>query len=182
MPLPKNYEEPYQLVTTLSDTTTWSENDLKTDLPDGFRYVYKNSCDDGPTGHKCSADFYKNKEGGIKIDRIGVGFQTMLFEHTGAKLEIRIGISQVNNNNKKVEKNKDTAHVYFFDKDGTYLNKYVIKEGTISSTTKEIKFTWTEKASEIAYFEYRSVAYPYKSSQCYNYGISYCNIKSWERA
>lgn len=186
MDLPKNYQNPYQLKTTLSqDNDSWSNNDLKEELPDGFRYIYKNSCDDGPTNHKSQADFYSSNNknlGGLKIADVGVGFQSKMFIHNGAKLEIRIGISQVNNASDKPDEGKDTFHVYFFNKEGNYLNKYAVRENTIKTSTKEIKFYWTENASEIAYFEFRCNAKPYKGQQCYNVGISYCNIKSWERA
>lgn len=186
MDLPKNYQNPYQLKTTLSqDNDSWSNNDLKEELPDGFRYIYKNSCDDGPAYHKSQAKFYSsnnNNPGGLKIADVGVGFQSKMFVHNGAKLEIRIGISQVNNASDKPDEGKDTFHVYFFNKEGNYLNKYAVSENTIKTSTKEIKFYWTENASEIAYFEFRCNAKPYKGQQCYNVGISYCNIKSWERA
>ncbi len=186
MDLPKNYQNPYQLKTTLSqDNDSWSNNDLKEELPDGFRYIYKNACDDGPKNHKAQADFYSsnnNNPGGLKIADIGVGFQSKMFTHTGEKLEIRIGISQVNNANDKPDEGKDTFHIYFFNKDGTYLNKYAVPEKTIKTSTQEIKLYWTENASEIAYFEFRCNAKPYKGQQCYNVGISYCNIKSWEKA
>lgn len=183
MDLPKNYQNPYDLKTTLSaDTSSWSNNDLTYYLPNGFRYIYRNACDDGPKYHKASEKFYQNDEGGLKIDNTGVGFQSLMFNHTGEKLEIRIGISQVNNSSDKYEKGKDPFHIYFFNKHGEYLDKYVVEEGTFDSKTKEIKFYWTNNANEIAYFEFRCNAMPYKGQQCYNVGIGYCNIKSWERA
>ena len=183
MDLPKNYQSPYNLKTTLSqDNSSWSNNDLTSSLPTGFRYIYRNACDDGPTNHKTSAKFYSNAAGGLKLDNTGVGFQTLMFSHTGEKLEIRIGISQVNNSSDTKQEGKDTFHIYFFDKNGNYLDKHKVEEGTISTSTKEIKFYYTNNAKDVAYFEFRVNAMPYKSSQCYNVGISYCNIKSWERA
>ena len=186
MDLPKNYLNPYNLKTTLSqDESSWSNNELIDSLPYGFRYIYRNACDDGPKYHKTSADFYSSNNkapGGLKIANTGVGFQSLMFAHTGAKLEIRIGISQVNNNSEKPEEGKDTFHIYFFNKNGQYLDKYVVEEKTITTKTTEIKFYWTNNASEVAYFEFRCNAMPYKGTQCYNIGISYCNFKSWERA
>lgn len=183
MDLPKNYTSPEQLKTTLSqDTSSWSNNDLKEYLPSGFRYIYRNACDDGPTNHKTSAKFYSNSAGGLKIDNTGVGFQSKMFTHTGEKLEIRIGISQVNNSSDKKEEGKDTFHIYFFNNKGEYLDKYAIEEKTISTSTTELKFYWTKNAKDVAYFELRCNAMPYKGSQCYNVGIAYCNYKSWERA
>lgn len=186
MDLPKNYQSPINLKTTLeADSSSWSNNDLKDSLPYGFRYIYRNACDDGPKNHKTSADFYSSNNkapGGLKIANTGVGFQSPMFNHTGEKLEIRIGLSQINNCNDKKEEGKDTFHIYFFNKEGEYLFKYVVEEKTISTSTKEIKFYWTQNAKDIAYFEFRCNAKPYKGSQCYNVGISYCNFKSWERA
>ena len=186
MDLPKNYGNPYTLKTTLSqDTSSWSNNDLKEYLPTNFRYIYKNACDDGVVNHKASAKFYSSNNdapGGLKIDNTGVGFQSQLFQHTGEKLEIRIGISQVNNSSDKYEKGKDSFHIYFFNKNGEYLDKYKVEAETITTKTDEIKFYWDNNAKEVAYFEFRCNAMPYKGSQCYNVGISYCNFKSWERA
>lgn len=186
MDLPKNHNNPYQLKTTLSqDNNSWSNNDLKEALPDGFRYIYKNACDDGPKYHKAQASFYSSNNkapGGLKISDVGVGFQSLMFNHTGAKLEIRIGISQVNKASDKPDEGKDTFHVYFFNKEGKQLSKYVVPEKSIKESSTEIKFYWTENASEITYFEFRCNAKPYKGQQCYNIGISYCNIKSWEKA
>lgn len=186
MDLPKNHQNPIQLKTTLSeDKTAWSNNDLTSTLPEGFRYIYRNACDDGPINHKASPNFYSsnnNAPGGLKINKTGVGFQSFMFSHTGQKLEIRLGISQVNNNNDKYEDNKDTFHFYFFNNKGEFLTKYAVKEKTIKTSTTEIKFYVTENASEIAYFEFRCNAMPYQGQQCYNVGIKHCNIKSWEKA
>lgn len=186
MDLPKNHLNPYNLKTTLSqDESSWSNNEMIDSLPSGFRYIYRNACDDGPKYHKTSANFYSSNNkapGGLKIDNTGVGFQSQMFYHTGAKLEIRIGISQVNNSSDKPEEGKDTFHIYFFNKNGQYLDKYIVEEKTITTNTQEIKFYWTKNASEIAFFEFRCNAMPYKGKQCYNIGIKYCNFKSWERA
>lgn len=184
MDLPKNSDNPINLKTTLSaDNSTWLNNDWKDSIPEYNRYIYKNACDDGPTNHKTSPDFYSDDLGGLKLSRPGEGLQSPSFTHSGAKLEIRIGISSVNNNNKKPEEGKDPLHVYFFDKDGNYLNKYAFKEGSITaqSKDKELKFYYTENAINVSYFEIRMNTYPYKGSQCYNFGIKYVNIKSWER-
>lgn len=184
MDLPKNYENPLTLKTTLSaDNDSWYNNDFTSELSSNWRYIYKNACDDGPTNHKTSPNFYSDELGGIKIANEGVGLQSPMFVHEGQKLEIRIGISSVNNNSKTPEKGKDPLHVYFFDKNGNYLDKYAFKDGSINanSKNKELKFYWTEKATEVAYFEIRLNAFPYKGSQCYNFGIKSVNIKSWER-
>lgn len=182
MGAPKNASNPINLKTTLSeDASSWYNYAFTDDIGD-FRFIYRNSCDDGETGHKTSVSWYGNEAGGLKFAQNGNGFGSPKFTHTGAKLEIRIGISQLTNNSEEPKKNKDTAYVYFFDTNDNYLGKYTIAEGKISSSTTEIKFYWTENAASVAYFEFRINALPYKNSQCYNLGVGYCNFKSWERA
>ena len=189
MDLPKN-ETPYQLVTTLSaDDSTWSKNYMYNELPDNFRFIYGNSCDDGEPGKTAQPKFYSYNEqkttqypGRLRFDQVNKGFQTQLFEHSGNKLEIRLGISQVNNCSDKPELGKDTFRIYYFDSNGSYLGKHSIEAETISTKTKEIKYYETSAfTSKIAYFEVRLTAMAYKGSQCYNVGMSYCNFKSWER-
>lgn len=185
MGAPKNADSPINLKTTLSaDESSWFnyEFDTETEELDNFRYIYKNSCDDGVSGHKCGADWFNNDKGGLKFDQVATGFGSPKFTHTGEKLEIRIGISQLINNSETPKKNKDTAYVYFFDASDNYLGKYTIEEGTITSSTQQVRFYWTTNAASVAYFEFRINALPYKNSQCYNLGVGYCNFKSWERA
>ena len=182
---PSNIDSPIALKTTLSaDDSSWLNTTFSEDLPNNYRYIYKNSCSDGPSGHKCSPSYYSAKDGGgLKINNPGTGFGSPAFTHTGAKLEIRIGISPITNASGTPEKGKDTFHIYYFDKDNNYLGKSVIEEGTVTTKTTFLKVYYTESnAVNVSYFEFRCNAQPYKSSQQYNVGISYCNIKSWERA
>ena len=182
MGAPKNADNPINLKTTLSeDASSWYNYAFTDDIGD-FRFIYRNSCDDGETGHKTSVAWYGNEAGGLKFTQNGNGFGSPKFTHTGEKLEIRIGISQLTNNSETPKKNKDTAYVYFFDTNDNYLGKYTIEEGSITSSTQQIRFYWTTNAASVAYFEFRINALPYKNSQCYNVGVSYCNFKSWERA
>lgn len=184
MDLPKNSDNPIELKTTLgADNSSWLNNNWKYSIPQYNRYIYKNSCDDGPANHYVSPSFFQDDNGGLKIARDGVGLQSPMFNHSGEKLEIRIHISNVTNNSKTPDKGKEPLHVYFFDKKGNYLDKYAFSVGSITANSKnnDLKFYWTENAKEVAYFEIRLNAYPYKGSQCYNIGISAVNIKSWER-
>ncbi len=185
MGIPSNKDNPVEIRTTLSaDSSSWFNTAFEGDVGNGYRYIYRNSCSDGPSGHKCGVETYSTSHdgGGLKISNTGAGFGTPLFEHEGAKLEIRIGISSVNNSSEKPTTNKDTFHIYYFDKNNSYLGKTVIAEGTISTSSKELKFYYTESnAINVAYFEFRCNALPYKGGQSYNVGIGYCNIKSWER-
>lgn len=186
MGAPKNKDNPITLVTTLSaDASSWCNNELVTeDQLGNFRYIYQNSCDDGESGHTTSPDFYSNDAGGMCFDRIATGFGSPMFSHEGAKLEIRLGVSQLTSNTKTVDKKSDTAYIYFFDKDDNYLGKSTIEKESIKNTgSSELKIYYTESnANKVAYFEFRLNSYPYINSKAYNLGISYCNFKSWERA
>ena len=185
MGIPSNKDNPITIQTTLgADSSSWFNASFSTDVSEGYRYIYKNSCSDGPSGHKCSVQTYAESHhgGGLKITDPGTGFGSPMFTHEGAKLELRIGISSVNNASDKPVQGKDTFHIYFFDKNNNYLGKVVRAEGTVETSTKEMKFYYTESnAKDVAFFEFRCNAKPYKSSQSYNVGISYCNVKSWER-
>ena len=186
MDLPKN-ASPINIPTSNS-SSDWQEFDMKENMPTNYRYIYKNACDDGPSGHHASPSFYsynsskpKDYPGGLKIAMPGVGFQSPLFSHTGYKLELRFGISQVNNCNDSVT-HGDVAHVYFFNSSGGYLGKYVFAEGsvTVSTAGNYLQCYWENNASNVAYFEFRVNQKPFKGSQVYNIGIGYCNIKSWQ--
>ena len=185
MDLPKN-SSPINLITS-NNSNDWYNNQMLTEMPTNYRYIYKNGYDDGPSNHKASPDFYSYNAsnatkypGGLNIAMKGVGFQTPLFSHTGFKLEIRIGITQVNSANDSVEKG-DIAHIYFFNKTGGYLGKYIFSEGSITAQSggKYLKCYWENNASDVAYFEFRINKKPYKGNTTYNVGIGYCNIKSW---
>lgn len=184
MDLPKNHNNPVQLITDYQ-TSSWYNFDMKSEMPNDFRYIYRNSCDDGPTGHKSSPKFYSNEAGGLKIANTGVGFQTYMFSHTGEKLEMRIGISQVNNCSETPEKGKDTLHIYYFNKFGDLLGYDSIEEGSISKSSEGqyVKLYCThEYVKDIAYIDIRCNALAYKGSQCYNIGIGYFQLKSWPQA
>lgn len=189
MDLPKN-KTPYNLVTTLSsDSETWSNNEMYDSLPSDFRFIYGNSSDDGESGSVAKPKFYSYNSslptkypGGLKFDQVSKGFQSQLFSHTGNKLEIRLGISQVNNASDKPEKDKDTLRIYYFNNKGNYLGQHNVVAETLTTSTKEIKYYETSSfTKDIAYFEVRLTAMAYKGSQCYNFGMNYCNFKSWER-
>lgn len=184
MDLPKNSSSPVTLLTD-NTSTSWDENDTKSSIPTGFRYIYKNSYDDGPTYHKTSPNFYSSNNdapGGIKFTGAGIGLQSKMFTHTGNKLEIRIGISQVNNARGIPVKNADTFHLYYFNNVGLLLGHSAVVAETIttSSAGNYVKIYCTESyTSSIAYVDLRMNANAYKGSQLYNVGVNYLNIKSW---
>ena len=186
MELPKNHNNPIELKTTLeNDASTWSNNSLKEDLPDYFRFIYGEAYDDGPTGSKASPSFYSSSNkapGGLKFDQQNKGFQTHMFYHAGAKIEFRLGISQVNNCSDKPAEGKDIMRIYAFSKDGDILGNIPIPAESITTKTTELKYYFTDSyVPNIAYFEVRLYSLAYKGSQSYNVGIGYCNFKSFER-
>ena len=191
MPLPKNHDEPFNLKTTLSaDDSSWYNSSLKSsdEFPyDEYRFIYGKSYDDGPSGEKASPSFYSStgkNPGGMKMDQNTKGFQTGEFTHTGAKLEIRIGISQVNNSGSGDNTGKDVFRIYYFNNKGTLLGQDNYKDGYINvqSAGNHLTIYKTDSyTSQIAYFEFRLINQAYKGNQRYNFGIDYVNLKSWER-
>ena len=191
MPLPKNHTNPFNLKTTLSaDDTSWYNSSLKSsdEFPyDEYRFIYGNSHDDGPSGEKASPSFYSStgsNPGGMKMDQATKGFQTGEFTHTGAKLEIRIGISQLNNAGGSAATGQDVYRIYYFNNEGTLLGQDNYGTGNITTETvgKYLKIYKTDSYTpNIAYFEFRLINLAYKGSQNYNFGIDYVNLKSWER-
>lgn len=118
------------------------------------------------------------------MDQATKGFQTGEFTHTGAKLEIRIGISQVNNSGSGDNTNKDVFRIYYFNNKGALLGQDNYQDGHINaqSAGKYLKIYKTDSyTSQIAYFEFRLINQAYKGNQKYNFGIDYVNLKSWER-
>ena len=186
MPLPKNHDDPEVLTTTLSSSNYWSENVFQSDLPEDFRYAYHNSYDNWIPGKTASPKFYSsNEHEGLKLNNGGLGFQTRQFSHIGAKLEVRMSyqLYSAGGSGKPVT-NVDTASIYAFNATGELLGKYTIAKETLktTSTVNTLKFYWTDNAMDVAYFEFRLNAEPYKSSQVYNTEIISFNYKSWEKA
>ena len=188
MGFPSNKNSPIILTTTLSaDDSSWFNTEFKGDVDNGYRYIYKNSCSDGPSGHKCSVQTYSENHdgGGLKITDPGTGFGSPMFSHQGAKLEIRIGVSSVNKSSqtKNIHEGEDFYHVYFFNKNNEYLGKYSFVDGSLTEKTTFLKMYYTaSNAKDVAFFEFRCNSVAYKGQQAYNIGVGYCNVKSWERA
>ena len=186
MGIPSNKNNPVEIRTTLSaDSSSWFNTKFEGDVANGYRYIYRNSCSDGPSGHYTSVDTYSisHDGGGLQIANPGSGFGSPYFNHSGAKLELRIGLSSVNNATSGTkDPNKDTYHIYFFGENNEYLGKSIVARGTITDSTKELQIYYKESnAINVKYFEFRCIAKPYDSKKLYNVGIGSCNIKSWER-
>lgn len=168
---------PIEIKTSLSADDWWN-NDLTTDFPTtDWAHIY---------GHNLTnPDFYLNEEGGLVMDQKYKGFRTPLFHHSGPKLEIRIGISQVNNAGGKPDTSVPTGYFFFYDKNGNYFSNltHVVEQETITSKTTELKFYVTgDNTENVAYFEFRLAALTFKGQQNYNFGIGHVNVHSWERA
>lgn len=177
---------PFNLVTSY-DTNDWVSFNTKESLPNNFIYIYKNAYSGGPKYHTTSPNFYSDDYGGIKVTNNGIGFQTPRFQHTGEKIEIRIGIGSVNNATDKPAKDKPTAYLYCYDLNGKHLSNldYTISTGTITKSSEggEIKFYITgDYTSDVSYIEFRLNEKPYKGDQCYNFGIINVQLKSWPQA
>lgn len=180
-------------ITTSTSHDDWYTANTYDYLPEGYTFIYGNSSSSGPSGHYANTPFYSYNEsdtkqypGGIKITKRSQGLQSAMFSHSGAKLEIRIGISQVNNANGPIDDKKPTAYLYFYDKDGGFMSDNIIEVQEETITTAKagnyISYYVTKKAEDIAYFEFRLNAQPYKGSQNYNFGIGYVSIHSWTYA
>ena len=180
---------PIELITHLSEHHWW-ENQMLDEMPsDDWTFIYGNKTSRGDYGDsKVSPSFYsvdQGKPGGLRMDQKWKGFQTPLFHHTGAKLEIKMVISQVNNNTDKPEDSLPIGFFLFYDKDANYLENltHEVSRGQITANTDQVHFYCTGSGTEdVAYFEFRLVALPSKNSQCYNFGIGEVNVNSWERA
>ncbi|MCR5332635.1 MAG: hypothetical protein K6E11_01270 [Bacilli bacterium] len=182
MGLPKNSASPINLVTD-NQTSSWNNNSIITSSDLGnFRYIYKNACDDGETGHKTSLKMYQNDAGGIKMTEPGCGIGSPMFSHTGNKLEIRFKVSQVSNASPDTQNDEKTAGVYFFNASEELIGQVYIPNDQLNKKGKTPVVYFTENAKDVAYFEFRMKAMPHNGSQSFNIGISEVNFKSWPNA
>lgn len=179
---------PVQLVTSTS-SQDWYNVDWTREQPSNWRYIYKNSVDNGPSGHKTSPSFYSYNEskpedypGGLKFTNPFIGFQSMKFTHTGEKLEIRIYITQVNNATDQPDEKNPTGYLYFFRSNGDLIPSltYTIEKGSIVTKTEYVKCYITgSEIKNVSHFQFWTQAKPYKGSQCYNFGVGQVGIHSW---
>ena len=182
--LPNNYiifdpptNTPIEITTSTSPDDWWN-NDLRYDFPtDDWAHIYGNNL--------TTPKFYDNEAGGLKMDQKFKGFRTPRFHHTGAKLEIRLGISQVNNAGGTTDKNVPTAYLFFYDASGNYISNLTktVEQETITSKTTEVQIYVTGSNIEnVSYFEFRLNALTFKGSQNYNFGIGSVGVHSWTYA
>ena len=177
--IPENKDNPVEVRTTLSaDTSSWFNTDFDEYGCGDYRYINGNNVQTNPSTYS---------SGYLKIDGKGKGFGSPFFTHTGAKLEIRIGIGEIHGTNTTCkDKTKDAFRIYFFGSTNNLLGQINISGNDIKNINEgqEIQRYYKESnAAQVKYFEVRCNEQPFNSSGKYmNLGISYCNVKSWEKA
>ena len=154
------------------DITSWATFDMESSLPDYWSHIYGNKI--------TNASFYASANGGgVKMDQLHKGLQSP-FINSWEKIEVRLSISSVNNNSKKPDKGKPIMWVYGYNQNSQLIEQGEISEGSINANTKTVQFYI--RNSNVAYFEIRLNAFPYKGNQCYNFGIGGVSLKGWPYA
>jgi hypothetical protein len=144
---------------------------MESSLPDYWSHIYGNNI--------TNASFYASANGGVKMDQLHKGLQSP-FINSWEKIEVRLSISSVNNNSKKPDKGKPIMWVYGYNQNSQLIEQGEISEGSINANTKTVQFYI--RNSNVAYFEIRLNAFPYKGNQCYNFGIGGVSLKGWPYA
>ena len=97
-------------------------------------------------------------------------------------MEVRLTVNQFHGNSQNAiqYKNKPIFCICSYDSDSYYLGMKTYEQQSSFVNIKEIKFYIANP--EMAYFKIRLNAFPYKTSQCYNFGISQISVKGWPYA
>ena len=162
LPAPENKTSPI-------DITNFVKFDMESTLPDYWSYIYGNNI--------TNPSFYATSHGGgVKMDQAHKGLQSPFF-NSWNKIEVRLSISSVNNNKAKPDKGKPIMWVYGYNQDSQLIEQGEIQEGSINANTQEVRFYI--RNSNVAYFEIRLNAFPYKGNQSYNFGIDEVSLKGW---
>lgn len=155
------------------DITNWINYEVNSDMPEGFRHIYGNNWAD--------ASFYQENGNGyaIRFDQLYKGIQSPKLTPF-KKIEVRLYINPVNNNsqNAKSQKN-EVLHIYGYDNEENLITTDYIEQGSITKQKEKTELKFYLRNIDITYFEIRMSAFPYKGSQCYNFGISKISIKGW---
>lgn len=155
------------------DITNWVNYEVNSEMPDGFRHIYGNNW--------ANASFYQENGNGyaIKFDQLYKGIQSPKLTPF-KKIEVRLYINPVNNNSQNAKSQKDEVlHIYGYDSKENLITTDYIEQGTITKQKEKTELKFYLRNIDIAYFEIRMSAFPYKGSQCYNFGISKISIKGW---
>ena len=97
------------------------------------------------------------------------------------KLEIRLYFTGIFNNNDKVDKDNPWITVYGFNNERKIVQtKYVeCPNNFYSLKNNSSPFHFYMSGENVTYLEIRFTAPPYKSSQCYNFGIKQIGFKAF---
>ena len=172
LPIPCNKNNKIQIG---NDNASMTSFDFSYSLPDYFRAIYGNNFNTGNSMFYADGG-YQIKMGGPNTPSRGI--QTAMFE-SNLKLEIRIKIGNMFNNNKgnDVDKDLPVMVIYAFDEDGNYLRKVEIDTITKNNENNVIKKYMN--GEDVAYLEIRALQCAYKSSQGYNYALLGLDLIAW---
>lgn len=159
--------------------STWGQEetiyDFKESFPEEFSYIY---------GHQILKNPAFYSAGGWKItvpnSSARIGFQTPIF-NTDLKIEIRLYIAGIYNSNNKVDEKTPFITIYGFNETGKLIRTLEVENLKNFYNYKDSKnpLQIYLNGEGLSYFELRFTAAPYKSSQCYNFGINQIGFKTF---
>lgn len=155
------------------DISDWVEFDLYDSLPEYWSYIMGNN------KVKNASYYAPSAGGGVKFSHKYYGLQTPVIT-SWVKLEIRFHISSVNNNSQKKEDDEPIFHIYGYDKTGKYIQLDYLEQGKITKQSEGSEVKVYVRNENISYLEFRLNAFPYKGTQCYNFGVDAISIKGWQ--
>lgn len=155
------------------DIAEWQNFDFFNSKPEYWSYIQGNNKVNNGSYYAESAG------GGYKFSQLYYGLQTPVLTQW-VKTEVRLTISKVANNSQKKDVDEPIFHIYGYDLSGKMIHTQYLEQGSITAQSegKEVKFYI--KNENVSYFELRLNAFPYKGSQCYNFGVSQISIKGWQ--
>jgi hypothetical protein len=155
------------------DISDYTNFDFFNSIPEHWSYITGNRKSSG------KGDFFAESfGGGFKFAQLYYGLQTPVI-NSWKKIEIRFYISAVTNNSAKKDLDAPIFHIYGYDKSGKYITLDYLDQGSITTQTKGNFVRVYVRNENIAYLEFRLNAFPYKSSQCYNFGVDKITLKGF---
>ena len=163
----------------------WSQTetiyDFSNEFPENFSYIYGHKILDNP-------NFYSESAGGgwkitVPNSSARMGVQTPMFE-TNLKLEIRLYIGGIFNNNNKVDEKTPFITIYGFSQTGDLVRTKEVDNMSNFYNYKNSKnpIQIYMNGEGISYLELRFTNAPYKSSQCYNFALLKMGFKTFPYA
>ncbi len=151
----------------------WVNYEVDNEIPTGFRHIYGNNFS-SPSFYRENGNNYA-----IKFDQLYKGIQSPKLTPF-KKIEVRLLINPITNNSQSAKSQKnEVLHIYGYDKEEALISTSYIEQGTITKQKENSEIKFYLKNIDISYFEIRLNAFPYKGSQCYNFGINKISIKGW---